>query len=369
MNNKLQIVSFDVPYPVNYGGVIDVFYKLKALSDLGVDITLHTFEYGRGEQKKLETYCSKVYYYKRKSFSKSVCSLKPFIVKTRESNLLLERLKDNNTAILFEGLHTTLPLLSNELSSIKTLIRTHNIEHNYYYGLFKSEKKYSKKMFFYIEALKLKKYEKILKKTNHILTISPEEQDYFHRTYGEKSTYVPVFSDVKFPELKREEAIVLWHGDLRVSDNVKAALFAINVVKNTSYKLVIASSKKNKEVVKACKNLSNVIFDNLLEEEALTDLLLKAKVNVLFTYQGTGIKLKLLNALTKSRFVIANGLMVNKTGLEKTCEVANSIEEVRAKLKVLMNKEFSDKQREERKIQLKNFECQKNAKKIIDLLC
>ena len=28
---ELNIVSFDVPYPPDYGGVIDVFYKIKEL--------------------------------------------------------------------------------------------------------------------------------------------------------------------------------------------------------------------------------------------------------------------------------------------------------------------------------------------------
>ena len=32
MNNKhLHIVTLDTPWPVNYGGVVDLFYKLKAL--------------------------------------------------------------------------------------------------------------------------------------------------------------------------------------------------------------------------------------------------------------------------------------------------------------------------------------------------
>ena len=43
----LHIVSFDVPWPANYGGVIDVFYKVKALSAKGIRIHLHAFEYGR----------------------------------------------------------------------------------------------------------------------------------------------------------------------------------------------------------------------------------------------------------------------------------------------------------------------------------
>ena len=32
----LHVIAFDVPYPANYGGVIDVFYRVKALSEAGV---------------------------------------------------------------------------------------------------------------------------------------------------------------------------------------------------------------------------------------------------------------------------------------------------------------------------------------------
>ena len=38
MEKHLHIISFDVPYPANYGGVIDVFYKLKALHAEGIKI-------------------------------------------------------------------------------------------------------------------------------------------------------------------------------------------------------------------------------------------------------------------------------------------------------------------------------------------
>ncbi len=31
MDKYLNIVSFNIPYPANYGGVIDVYYKLEAL--------------------------------------------------------------------------------------------------------------------------------------------------------------------------------------------------------------------------------------------------------------------------------------------------------------------------------------------------
>ena len=56
----LHIVSFNVPYPPDYGGVIDVFYKIKALSELGIKIHLHCFTYGREESKELNDICEEV---------------------------------------------------------------------------------------------------------------------------------------------------------------------------------------------------------------------------------------------------------------------------------------------------------------------
>ncbi|MEI7802398.1 MAG: mannosyltransferase, partial [Bacteroidota bacterium] len=46
MTNQLHIISFNVPYPPDYGGVIDVYYKIKALKEAGVKIHLHCYEYG-----------------------------------------------------------------------------------------------------------------------------------------------------------------------------------------------------------------------------------------------------------------------------------------------------------------------------------
>ena len=108
MINKLHIVSFDVPFPTNYGGVIDVFYKLKALHKQGVEIYLHVFEYGRGEQKELLNYCKEVFYYPRNSFIKSFFSRAPFIVKSRGNDLQLDK---NRISIISENNHQLLELL------------------------------------------------------------------------------------------------------------------------------------------------------------------------------------------------------------------------------------------------------------------
>jgi hypothetical protein len=56
-----------VPWPVNFGGVVDLFYKIKTLHDLGISIHLHCFTKNRNEQNILERYCETVNYYPRKN--------------------------------------------------------------------------------------------------------------------------------------------------------------------------------------------------------------------------------------------------------------------------------------------------------------
>ncbi len=86
----LHIVSFDIPYPPNYGGVIDVWYKLKFLHMKGVKIILHCYEYpGRDRSEKLNELCEKVYYYPRLLGLRSALSLKPYIVSSRRSDDLI----------------------------------------------------------------------------------------------------------------------------------------------------------------------------------------------------------------------------------------------------------------------------------------
>ena len=41
MDKYINIVSFNIPWPANYGGVIDVYYKMQALHKCGVKIILH----------------------------------------------------------------------------------------------------------------------------------------------------------------------------------------------------------------------------------------------------------------------------------------------------------------------------------------
>ncbi|KAB2871886.1 MAG: hypothetical protein F9K37_02050 [Bacteroidales bacterium] len=147
MGKQLHVISFDNPFPPNYGGVIDVYYKLKALFEAGIEINLHVFEYGRERSVELEQICSKVTYYPRRTFVNPFVGALPYIVSTRNDATLLQNLLKDEAPILFEGLHSCYflgePLLANRIK----IVRMHNIEHDYYRKLEEVESNFFKKYF------------------------------------------------------------------------------------------------------------------------------------------------------------------------------------------------------------------------------
>ena len=67
-----------------------------------------------------------------------------------------------------------------------------------------------------------------------------------------------------------------------------------------------------------------------------------AHINLLFTFQSTGIKLKLLNSLYRGRFVLVNHKMVNNTGLERLCVIEDNPNITKRLITDLMGMEFTE---------------------------
>ena len=135
-HNTIHVVAFDIPIPTNYGGVIDIYYKLTELQKQKIDIILHCYQYGgRTPSKELDKICKEVYYYKRKNNAYDFRSSIPYIVNSRKDKKLIQRLSQDNYPILFEGLHSCYYLDSPLIKDRVKIVRTHNIEHNYYLSL------------------------------------------------------------------------------------------------------------------------------------------------------------------------------------------------------------------------------------------
>jgi len=368
LNKKLHIICFDVPYPPTYGGVLDVFYKIKALAENGVEIYLHVFHYGRKNQPILKKYCKEVNYYKRNTSPFMAMGILPYIVKSRKSKELIKNLKRIEAAILFEGLHSTYILKGKLFKDRKKMVRTHNIEHQYYLQLAKNEVNIFKKFYFWTEASKLKHYERVLKNADTILPLSKNEADYFKNKYGEeKVIFLPAFHpSIGFHELSKKGYFALYHGNLSVADNLKAALFLIDIFKPLDYPLVIAGQSSDKKLLSKIDQYKNISFIELTDENHLFELLHRAHVNVLFSHNNSGLKLKLINSLFQSRYVIANNNIADGSGLESLCRIANNKIEIATQLLKIIDEDFSEEEVALRYDLLTLYDNEKNAKVLTD---
>lgn len=369
-DNHIHIVSFDVPYPANYGGVIDVFFKLKALSERGVKVHLHTFEYGRGRSEVLEKICFSVNYYKRDtSFKKSLQRL-PYIVTSRISTELIRNLNKDNYPILLEGLHTCGVLLDKSFEGRRVFVRTHNIEHDYYRHLAKSEKNIYKRLFFVTESAKLRKFEPVLRKASGIFAISKNDFDYFSHSYKNVSL-IPAFNGFeKVNIVEGQGDYVLYHGKLDVAENYNAAEFLLTEVFNDlDVKLKIAGMNPPAHLVALASGNPNVELIPNPDDEAMQNLIQNAHVNILVTAQATGLKLKLLNALFNGRYCLVNSKMVDGLNINELCIVADSPSDLKTAVRNLMSKPFDRKQIEIRKRGMDAFyNASEAADRIIELL-
>ena len=291
------------------------------------------------------------------------------MVKSRSSDELIKNLKEIEAPILFEGLHTTYPLINEHFEDRKVLVRAHNIEHLYYKGLADSENRINKKIFFKTEAKKLFRYEKILHKADKILSISPSENSYFRNQFIDKTVYIPVFHEnKKVRKLSKKGEFAMYHGDLRIADNIRSVHFLIDIFKGIKFPLLIASSFINESIINEINKFENIRFITIKNQEHIMGLFDKTHINVLPTFQKTGIKLKLINSLFNGRYCVVTNEMVEDTGLERLCEIGKTKEMFSQKIVELIHKDYDSAKIKEKKKDLKIFDTEVNAKKIIELI-
>jgi hypothetical protein len=365
----LHVVAFNVPYPPDYGGIIDIYYKLKAISKEGVRIILHAFLYEREPANELEEICHQVHYYKRKSGISYFFNKLPYIVITRQSDELEHNLLNDPYPVLFEGLHTTLLLDRCVEAGKKVLVRTHNIEHKYYRMLAGSERNLFRKIFLASEARKLTHYEKILLKADKLLSISTTDAAYFNDKYR-NSIRVSAFQmheHVTASPGKGE--YILFHGNLSVPENERALHYLVKyVLSRVTFHVVIAGKNPAGYVRRLCNKYPHIELIANPEGAEMDRLVAEAHINLLYTYQPTGLKLKLLHSLYGGKHCMANPLMLSGSGLESLCNIYRTPGEAVEMIEQLMKTPFEKEEILKRKEILREYNNAYNAGKIMSLL-
>ena len=94
-----------------------------------------------------------------------------------------------------------------------------------------------------------------------------------------------------------------------------------------------------------------------------------AHVNLLMTFQQTGIKLKLLHALESGKHILINSLMDDSGIFKSMCHVKDKPNEIIQKINDLMLLDFTDHEDLKRKeLFSRYFDNEKNAEAILKII-
>jgi hypothetical protein len=368
MNDPIHIVCLDAPSPPDYGGAIDMFYKIRALHSIGKKIILHYFNYkGKRNTIGLEDCCDEIHAYERSSFLSSLLTQKPYIISSRTSAQLIHRLNADNYPVLLEGLHCSgvIP----HLAERKVMIRMHNDEAVYYDILSKTEASFLKRLYYRYESSLLSRYQKKLLGNISLTFLSEADEKLFKEKYHYRRTFfVPLFIPWQRVESKPGKGeYCLYHGNLTVSENVKAAEWLIEKVFSKADMPLIIAGKNAKALQGICSNYGKIKLVTNPSDAELTELIQNAHINVLPSMNATGVKLKLIHALLKGRFCITNYSGVAGSQLENHVALAETVEDWIRMIQSKQASMFSNDMIEARKAILSIYNNKLNAEKLIEV--
>ena len=346
----------DVPWPADFGGVTDLYYKIKWLHAAGIHIHLHCFVNKRPPQPYLEKYCESVQYYKRKTRGIHLLTL-PYIVASRSNQELISNLGKDDHPVLLEGVHCTYPLYTGKLTHRKVFLRLHNTEHIYYENLAANESNIFKKLYFRNEARLLKKYEKLIAPMVPVWSVSETDANYYRDTFAADAHFLPVFLPWEAAAGKSGFGdYCLYHGNLSVNENEKAAEWLISAVfRGMNIPFIIAGKGPSVKLRKLIDKYDRVQLVADPAENDMQNLVENAQVNVLPSMNSTGVKLKLLNALFNGRHCLVNSAAAAGSGVEQLCSIAETASAFQEKTGQLFLENFLESAMQDRSTALKAF--------------
>jgi len=248
------------------------------------------------------------------------------------------------------------------------MVRLHNAEFEYYKQLAKNERHLFKKLYFLQESRLLYRYEKNIANKAGFIAVSERDVSIYQQLFHAKDIYyLPVFiPHILVTGKEGKGCFCLYHGNLSINENEIAAIWLLqNVFASLNIPFVIAGKDPSKKLLDmAQQHKQTCIVANPAEKE-MQDLIAKAQVHVLPSFNKTGIKLKLLNALFNGRHCVVNPAGV-ESGLKSLCHIATDAGSFKKTIEEIYQRPFTEEEKEKRQGVLQNiFNNEKNAKNLM----
>jgi len=257
-----------------------------------------------------------------------IFSSTPYIAKRFLSNSYLNNLIEiindwKPDLIIADSLYTAQYFKFIKASNCIKIYRAHNIEFKIWQKRAKNSKNLIKKLYSYFLAHRLKNYEhKIANISDKILTISTKDTEYWSLySPNKKISYLPVTFDIypkKIEFSTKPDFIFLgsldWYPNIEALDWFINKVWLIILTKIPNAKLHIAGKNANKNWVEKLKTKPNILFYG--EINSPESYLSKGKILISPLFSGSGIRIKILEALSLGLPIVASSLAIKGLELE-----------------------------------------------------
>jgi glycosyltransferase involved in cell wall biosynthesis len=268
-----------------------------------------------------------VKYYKRDtSFAKQL-SITPFIVNSRRSEALVKDLLKDDYPILCEGLHTTAVLLDKRLKDRKIYVRAHNVEHRIWRQLSAGERNPLRKWYLKHLALTLEVYEREhINDYDGIVCITDDDADaYCQMGCRRPMCSVPfAVEPYSLPTDLTVQPFTLFHiGSMDWKPNIEAIDWFLDKVWPLLHREVPQA-----RLFLAGRRMPQRLIDSRIEgvtvvgevDDAMRFMSDKS-VNVVPLLSGSGIRVKILEAMSMGKTVISTTIGAQGIGCTDGKEV------------------------------------------------
>lgn len=346
---KVLLVASDFVYPPNHGDRVDIWNRILCLKKMDFEIDLICTVKNEIPNKYLEIVnkiVNKLILVNRKNKFIDMLYREPLQLKSRKSleDVQLNKLYDY---VILQGSYV-LPIKRNKTLNYKNIIlRMNNDESVYFKELCKSEKKYWKKLYYYIESHKFKILDSLLvKEIPNIFFVSYDEMIKYKNRYSKINAYfMPTAVEMNMKKQRLNNKNVLFIGSLFMVNNREAIIFYIKnihplLLNIKGYTFTIAGNSKCEgiEWIKQISSKYNNI--NIIDSpETLDNIYANASVFVNPMLHGAGVKLKTINAIVNGLPVVSTIIGNQGTGLkhESHIYVTDNVKEYAEYIRILLN--------------------------------
>ena len=329
LKEKIIMVTNTCPFPCNYGGKVGTLSNLKILSK-----KFDVYLYGLLEKddviddKELSKYCKEYNFFSRKKnyLNCLMNFFHPYLLVSRRNRKLRKKIKssikENNIKYIFAD---SLLILDNITDTEQNLfVYEQNIEFEALKSIGKG-KCGLKKIIYKIQSFLLEKYEKKIvnrKNLKGICFISFEEQKKFCdiTKYNKESTlYLPTIyqNEISNKINKKDDFDVLMVANYKYSPNIFGLNWFLDncleklIKEDSNIKIAFVGRGLPKEVFDKYKSSKNVL--PIGEVDSVAQYYENSKVVIIPLFQGAGVKIKLLEAVSYDKPIVCTTKTVEGT--------------------------------------------------------